>query len=212
MNIGIIGSGNVGGALGRGWAKAGHKVAFSSRNPESAEMKQQVELAGPNARATSPAEAASSSEVIVVATPWPATESALKALGSLSGKVLLDCTNPVNVGPSGISMEPGLSAGERVAQWAPGAKVVKIFNTIGFKVMENPVFDGKKAALPYCGDDDAAKAVARQLATDLGFDPIDAGPLTQAHLLEAFATLWISLAFRKELGLGFEFAFQLVRR
>lgn len=95
MRIGILGSGNVGGTLGRRWARNGHTVVFSSRNPESAEMKGLIEAAGPTARAATSAEAARASDVLLVATPWPATRDALAASGDVSGKVLIDATNPL---------------------------------------------------------------------------------------------------------------------
>ncbi len=209
MKIGIIGSGNVGGALGSGWAKKGHQVIFSSRNPQSDEMKTLVGKAGAAARAASVSEAVASSDVLVLATPWQATKQALQSAGDLSGKVLIDATNPLT--PSlALEYGPTTSGAEHVAEWSPGAKVVKAFNTIGFNVMMNPQFGSDRAVLLYCGDDAAAKGVARTLAADLGFDPIDAGPLTQARVLEPFAMLWISLAVMY--GYGRDIAFKFLRR
>ena len=207
MRIGIVGSGNVGGTLGRRFAQAGHSVAFGSRHPDSPEMKELSRI--PGARVTSPAEAAQASEAIVLATPWPATAEAIRGLGDLTGKVLLDCTNPLKPKLDGLEVGNTSSGGEQVAQWASGARVVKIFNSIGYNIMENPAFGAESATLFYCGDDAAAKAVARDLAAEIGFDPVDAGPLAQARLLEPFALLWISLAFG---GHGREIAFRLMRR
>ncbi len=96
-----------------------------------------------------------------------------------------------------------------MAQWALSARVVKIFNSIGYNIMENPDSGGTPATLVYCGDDAAAKSAARDLAAQLGFDPVDAGPLRQARLLEPFALLWVSLAFS---GHGREIAFRLMGR
>ena len=207
MNLGIIGTGNVGGTLGRRFAQLGHSVAFGSRRPDSAEM---AELAGqPNARVVSPREAAQSAEVVVLATPWPNTAEALRGLGDLAGKIVLDCTNPLKPDLSGLSLANTTSAGEQVADWAPGARVVKIFNTVGYGVMANPAFGSESATMLYCGDDAAAKAVAHDLAAQLGFDPVDAGPLKQARVIETLALLWISLVFG---GQGPNIAFRLMHR
>lgn len=210
MKIGIIGSGNVGGTLGSRWAASGNNVTFSSRDPGSDAMKQLVAKAGGNARAASVTEAVASSEVVLVATPWPATQDAVKGAGSLAGKILIDATNPLS--PDLKSLEYGntTSGAEQMARWAPGAKVVKAFNTIGFGVMANPRFGDRAASLFYCGDDTAAKQVVHRLAADLGFEPHDAGPLTQSRLLEPLALLWVTLAVFH--GYGREIAFGLMRR
>ena len=207
MNIGIVGSGNVGATLGRRFSQAGHSVAFGTRHPDSAEMAELARL--PGARVTSQSDAAQSNEVVVLATPWPATAQALGGLGDLAGKILLDCTNPLKPALDGLEVANTSSAGEQVAQWAPGARVVKIFNTIGYNVMDNPLFGSLPATLFYCGDDTDAKSVARDLAAAIGFDPVDAGPLRQARVLEPFALLWISLALG---GQGRDIAFRLMRR
>ena len=207
MNLGIVGAGNVGGTLGRRFAELGHSVAFGSRRPDSLEM---AELARrPNARVVSPCEAAQSAEVVILATPWPNTADALRSAGDLTGKIVLDCTNPLKPDLSGIATGPDTSGGEQVALWARGARVVKIFNSVGFGVMADPEFGSERATMLYCGDDAAAKNVARELAAELGFDPVDAGPLKQARVLEAFALLWVSLAFG---GQGTNIAFRLMRR
>jgi predicted dinucleotide-binding enzyme len=207
MRIGIVGSGNVGGTLGRRFAEVGHEVIFGSRRPESDEARALARI--PGARVASPKDAAQSAEVAVLATPWPATREALRGLGDLTGKMLLDATNPLLPDLSGLDPGNSFSGGEQVAQWAPGARVVKIFNTIGYNVMANPTFAAGPATLYYCGDDAAAKKVAHDLAAQIGFDPLDAGPLVKARVLEQSALLWIGLAIG---GLGLDFAFKLMRR
>ncbi len=209
MRIGILGSGNVGGALGKRWAGAGHAVAFASREPGSAAMAELVAAAGPNARATTAAEAVAASEVILVATPWPATKGVVESL-AWEGKVLIDATNPLLPKLAGLEYANSTSGAEQVAGWAVGAKVVKAFNTVGYNVMENPDFGGQPATLFYCGDDAAAKATVRELAIAVGFAVEDAGPLKQARLLEPFALLWISLAMVQ--GYGRDIGFSLLRR
>jgi 8-hydroxy-5-deazaflavin:NADPH oxidoreductase len=210
MKIGIIGAGNVGGTLGTRWAKNGHNVFFSSRDPQSDQMRALLAQAGPSAKAGAVAEAVNSSDVLLIATPWPATESALRAVGEFSGKILIDATNPLLPDLSGIALDRQTSGGEQVAQWARGAKVVKAFNTVGFNIMANPEFDGSKAAMLYCGDDSQAKQTVAGLIGELGFQALDAGPLTQSRVLEPFALLWISLALKY--GYGRDFAFQMLRR
>ena len=210
MNIGIIGSGNVGGTLGTRWAALGHTVVFSSRNPGSSEMRELVARAGPGARAASAAEAAASSEAVLLATPWPATRQAIESAGDLAGKILIDATNPLLPGLAGLEFGGTASGGEQVASWASGARVVKAFNTVGFNVMADPRFGDRPAALFYCGDDADAKRAVHQLASGMGFQALDAGPLRQARLLEPFALLWISLALVQ--GYGRDIAFDLMRR
>lgn len=210
MRIGIIGSGNVGGALGTRWAAAGHHVIFSSRSPESPGVLDLVRKAGHGARADTAAGTVAASDVLLLATPWEVTRAAATGLGPLGGKVLIDATNPLLPGLAGIEYGTATSGAEQIASWVPGSRVVKAFNTIGFNVMANPRFPSGDAALLYCGDDADAKQTVRQLALDLGFDPHDAGPLSASRLLEPFALLWITLAMKQ--GYGREIAFQLLRR
>jgi predicted dinucleotide-binding enzyme len=210
MNIGIIGSGNVGGALGTRWAQKGHQVVFGSRTPDDTDMKKLLDRAGKNARAAKLAEAAAVNDVLLFAMPWPVAQDVLSSLGNLAGKMLIDAMNPLKPDLSGLTIGTTTSAAEQVAEWAKGAKVVKSFNTVGNSIMENDSFAGGKAVMFYCGDDAEAKKTVHQLAADIGFDPKDAGPLTQARLLEPFALLWISLAYQQKWGR--EFAFQALRR
>jgi len=209
MKIGIIGSGNVGGALGKGWAKTGHSVVFGVRD-QGEKLKSLLKQAGANARAGSVQEAAAFGEVVVFATPWPAAQDAIRGAGNLKGKVVFDCTNPLKPDLSGLAIGQTTSAGEQVAQWASGAKVVKVFNTTGTNNMEDSRYPEGAPVMFYCGDDPGAKKLAAQLASDLGFEPIDAGALTSARLLEPLAMLWIHLAYAQ--GIGREFAFRIMRR
>jgi len=210
MNIGILGSGNVGGTLGRRWAQTGHQVVFGTRDPSADEIKRLVSQSGATARAATLAEAAKDCEVLLLATPWGATKEVLNGLGDLSGKILIDATNPLRPRLDGLELGTTTSAAEQVAGWAAGANVVKAFNTVGFNIMANPAFSGGKPVMFVCGDDADAKRIAKQLADELGFEGVDAGPLTQARLLEPFALLWISLAL--SFGLGRDIAFKLLRR
>jgi predicted dinucleotide-binding enzyme len=209
MKLGIIGAGNVGGTLGARWARNGHTVAFGVRDPNSTESRELLQKAG-SGTATTMADAAKSGDVLLVSTPWGVTRQVIESLGNLSGKIVIDATNPVLPDLSGLALGTTTSAAEQVAQWTSGARVVKAFNTIGFNIMADPSFGSMRALLFYCGDDAAAKQTVKSLAGELGFDPQDAGPLRQARLLEPFALLWISLAYGQ--GYGRDFAFQLLRR
>jgi len=210
MKIGIIGAGNVGAALGKGWAKKGHSVIFGVRNPSDPKVAAVLKEAGSNARADSVKEAASLAEVVVLAMPWPATQAAIQSAGSLKDKIVLDCTNPLKPDLSGLTVGHTSSAGEQVAGWAKGARVVKIFNSTGSNNMANPRYPEGAATMFYCGDHADAKEVAAQLAHDLGFEPVDAGPLASSRLLEPLAMLWITLAYQQ--GMGQDFAFRIIRR
>ncbi len=209
MKIAIIGTGRVGGTLGKAWAIAGHDLVFGSRDPQSQKAQELVKSIGEKACADTIAAAAAWGEVVVLAVPWNAVEESLRAAGSLADKLLIDCTNAIAEG-----MKPALpnttSGAEQVAGWAPGASVVKAFNITGFDVMANPDFAGQKASLFFCGDDPLAKAKAARLITEVGFESIDSGPLTVARYLESLFFLWISLV--RGQGLGRNIAFKLLRR
>jgi 8-hydroxy-5-deazaflavin:NADPH oxidoreductase len=210
MKIAIIGAGHVGGTLGRAWVGKGHAVCFGVRNPQDAKVRALLAEAGPGATALSVAEAAKAADVVVLATPWSATEAAVRSAGPLDDKIVIDATNPLNEDFSALTLGHTVSAAEQVASWAPGARVFKAFNTTGFGNMANPQFPGGKAVMFVCGDDPEGKRTVLDLAAGIGFDAVDAGGLVQARLLEPLAMLWIGLAFGQ--GFGTDFAFGLLRR
>src|SRR5262252_7042716 len=166
MRIAIIGAGSVGATVGRAWIKHGEDVTWGVRNPADPKH-----AALPKERVKVPAEAIKQAEVVVIATPWSAAAAAIKSLGSLAGKIVIDCMNPLGMGPDGLQLVLGFntSAGEQVASRKPG-------------VME--------------------------LVGKLGFEPVDAGPLKNARLLEPFAMVWIDQAMKR--GRGRDFAFAVV--
>jgi predicted dinucleotide-binding enzyme len=209
MNIGIIGSGSVGGTLGKAWAKRGHTILFSySRDLKK--LERLAASAGPNARAGSPAEAVQFGDVILFAPPWPSVDHALKAAGPLSGKILIDCTNPLKPDLSDLEIGHTTSAAEEIAKKAPGARIVKAFNMIGAENMANPQFGAEQVTMLICGDDAKAKTLIARLTEELGFEAADAGPLRVARLLEPLAMLWIHLAYAQKMGTGI--GFKLLRR
>lgn len=204
MKIAVIGAGNVGKALGKVWARRGHDVLYGVRQPGDAKY-QGLKTAGV-------AEAAQAAEAILLATPWDATEAALKAAGDLGAKLLLDATNPLSIGPQGMGLAVGhtTSGGEMVAAWAKGAAVFKTLNTTGFNNMENSGGYAQKPVMFFAGDDSAKRATVAALLADLGYEPVDAGPLHNARLLEPYAMLWIDLALKR--GQGRDIAFALMKR
>jgi predicted dinucleotide-binding enzyme len=207
MKIGILGCGNVGGTLGAHWRQHGHEVLFGVRNPSDPNAQNLArEL---NAKIGTAVDASAFGDVVVLAVPWAVAEDALTSAGNLSGKILLDCTNPVTRWPE-VEIGAEFSGGERVARWAAGASVVKIFNTTGCLNMANPKYGSEAVTMFYAGDDASAKRVAERLAADLGFEPLDAGPLANSKYLEMLAGFWGSLAFGQNLGL--EIGFRLLRR
>jgi NADPH-dependent F420 reductase len=210
MKIAIIGAGNVGGTLGKGWAKKGHEIFFGVRHPQDDKIRRLVPSIGSNAQAGTVPEATAFGDVVVLATPWQAAEAAIGEAGNLSGKVVIDCTNPLKPDFSALALGFNTSGAEQVAQWAKGAKVFKAFNTTGSNNMADPVINGIRTVMFVCGDDEAAKPVVLAMVSDIGFEAIDAGKLVQARLLEPWAMLWISLAFGG--ALGREFGFALLRR
>ncbi|MCA9492315.1 MAG: NAD(P)-binding domain-containing protein [Myxococcales bacterium] len=206
MRIGVIGSGRIGGTLGRGLAAAGHEVTYGWRDPTKPVPD---DLRHERGAVAPVAEAVGGADVVILSTPWAAAEAALTAITDFGGKPLLDCTNPI--GP-GLTLTHGHtdSGGEQVQRWAPTARVVKVFNTTGMENMADPRYGEHAAAMLACGDDDDAVAVGVRLATDLGFEALPFGPLKNARLLEPMALVWIDLAMVRGQGRGF--AFGLLRR
>lgn len=199
MNIGIIGSGNMGRALGKIWSNKGHKVLFSySREPNN--LRALVDSIAPSALVGTPAEAAQFGEVIFLAVPWVAVEDALSAAGSLDGKVVITCVSPLKPDfeglTTGLTAFLEISAAETIAQLAPTAKVVEAFNLTFAEILESESrqFGSEQASVFYCGDDEQAKHVTAELIKESGYEAIDAGPLKTARTLESLATIWVQMA------------------
>jgi predicted dinucleotide-binding enzyme len=203
MKIGIIGSGNMGSGLGKLFAGKGHSVFFSSRNTDIA-----VEVAkavGDAAQGGTVAEAVKFGEAILVATPWSSTPDAIKSAGTLEGKIIIDCTNPLEPDLSGLTLGFSTSAAEEIAKLAPGSRIVKAFNTVFAEIYHSRsrLFGSRTPTMFYCGDDTDAKTIVKKLIFEVGFEPIDAGPLTSARYLEPLAMLVIQLGYGQKMGTNF---------
>jgi predicted dinucleotide-binding enzyme len=210
MRIGILGAGAVGSALGRAWANTGHQVAFATRNPDDPKLATLALSIGPNSGAGAVPTVVARSEVVVLATPWSAVRDMPGVAADWSGKVLIDCTNPLRSDFAWLEDDYQVSAAERVAAWAKGASVFKTLNHTGANNMANPSYPDGTPVMFVCGDDAEKKPIVLELVSELGFDAVDAGPLEVARLLEPLAMLWIRLAMAQ--GLGREIAFALLRR
>jgi hypothetical protein len=205
FKIAIIGAGRVGASFGKALAAKGHTILFGVRDPNSEKARAALSDLRDKAIATSIADAITYADLIVLALGWPAAGEVVQAAaGQLKGKIVIDATN--RFGEAALA---ATSAAEDLARLAPGAQVVKCFNTIGAEHYQSPLFDGKPASMLICGDDAEAKSFVGWLAGDLGFAVVDAGPLSSAGMLEALGRLWVVLA---QGGLGRDIAFRLVKK
>jgi predicted dinucleotide-binding enzyme len=212
MRIGIVGSGLMGGKLGTVFARAGHDVVFSyARSPEK--LERLARDAGATARSGDPAEAVRGADAVLFAVHWSRVPDALRACGDLAGKVIVTCSLPMNADDTELAVGGTSSGAERLAEMAPQARVVAAFNTVPSEVLLDAferAGDVQRPSLIYCGDDDAAKAVASTLIRDAGFDPVDAGPLRIARYAEPFALLVAQLAYEGTRGPQLAYRFEWV--
>jgi predicted dinucleotide-binding enzyme len=200
MRIAIIGTGNVGAAIARGLAGKGHALVLGARDVTKPEV---VDLARTTrASVAGPSEAVAGAEVVVLALPWRVAEGAVKALGDLSGKVVIDCMNPLGPvdGSLGLVVGHTTSGGEMVQAWLPGARLVKTLNQVGAEIMARNDHLPHRPVQFVAGDDPAAKDAAMRLLADLGFEPLDAGGLIRARILEPLALVWINQAILRGKG------------
>jgi predicted dinucleotide-binding enzyme len=206
MMIAIIGTGNVGGALARGLSRVGHRVVLGVRN--AADPKVAALARETNAEMKTQAEAVAAADVVVLALPWGAAEGAVKALGSLKGKIVIDCMNPLAMqnGKLGLDRGFGTSGAEALASWIPEARIVKTLNQVGAEIMADNAGLPHRPVMFMAGDDAAAKATVSSLLTDLGFEALDAGDLTKARLLEPYGMVWINQALLQGKGRAWAFA------
>lgn len=211
MRVGILGAGDVGVSLAKALIAAGHQVMLSSRTPASEKMQALRRDLGAQAAVGTVAETAAYSDFLAVALGWdavPAVVDGVKAAaqggdsGGWAGKTVMDLTNR-------FDSDSGRSAGEDLAAMT-GAHVIKALNTIGAEHYQDPIFGGQAATMLIAGDDPTAKQQVAGLVGGLGFEVVDAGPLSAAVHLEALAALWVHLAFRA--GQGRNTAFKLLHK
>ncbi len=210
MRLAILGTGSVGGTLGRRWSALGHEVCFGSRDPRSARVSALLQAVGGTARAAGLREAVADAEVVVLATPADAHEAVLRAAGGLEGRIVIDATNPLKPGLAGLAVGPDGSGAEALARLARGARVYKALNQTGWEIMADPVFPGGRAVMFVAGDEPEGKAIVLGLVAALGFEAVDAGGLAAARWLEPLALLWIRTTIRDRDGR--HTAFGLLRR
>jgi predicted dinucleotide-binding enzyme len=199
MMIGIVGAGLMGRALGLRWASAGHEVVFSfSRDP--AKLEALAREAGHGARSGSPADAVRGADVVLVAVHWSVLDTALAQAGSFAGRTVLTCLVPMTLDQGALAIGHTTSGAEELAKKTK-AKVVAIFDTVPSELIVDAALVARlKPDVIYAGDDDDAKRVAASLARDVGFNPIDAGPLRIARYLEPMGLVVGQLAYEQELG------------
>ena len=208
MQIAIIGAGNVGGALGKAWARAGHAITYGVPDPSDEKHRATAEAAG-GAGLFSVGQAVQRADAIVLAVPFDAVAGVLAAAGDLSGQLVIDLTNPLRLGAAGLELSLGFdrSAAEHVASLAPSAAVFKTLNQVGFEVLENTTGYAVPPVMFVAGDDAGRKPVVMGLVADLGFHAVDAGDLRVAPLLEPYGMLWIHMALDRKAGRDNAFAY-----
>jgi predicted dinucleotide-binding enzyme len=211
MRIGILGSGLMGGKLGTLFARAGHDVIFSYARSQQ-KLKRLAREAEGNARAGTPADAARDADAVLFAVHWSRLDDVLKQAGDLFGRVVITCSLPMNADDTGLVIGHTSSGAEALARKARKSHVVSAFGTVPSEVLFH-VFDRRRQrtrrpSLAYCGDHQGAKDVAVTLIHDVGFDPVDAGPLRIARYLEPFTLLMGQLAYETDEGPDVAYRFE----
>ena len=209
MNIGIIGAGNMGSGLGKFWAQNGHKLMFSYSR-DQAKLKKIADSLGDNATVGTPTEAVQFADVVLLSVPYTAIGDALKAAGSLDGKILFSCVNALLPDMSGLAVGTTTSAAEEIAKLAPGARVVEALPLFAEVLnSSSQQFGDETATIFYTGDDETAKQVIADLLRETNVEAIDAGPLKNSRFVEPAMFLLVQLAYGQKLG---QVAFKLLKR
>jgi predicted dinucleotide-binding enzyme len=214
MKIGVLGTGDVGRAIGNGFLQLGHDVLMGAREANNEKAAAWAAAAGKNARTGTFADAARFGEVLVLSTLGLANESAIRMAGpeNFRGKVLIDTTNPLDFSagfPPKLAITGNDSGGEQVQRLLPEARVVKAFNTVGNAHMFRPEFPGGPPDMFFCGNDDRAKGTVRQILEWFGWNPDDLGGIEAARYLEAMCMVWVLHGARTN---DWNHAFKLLRR
>ncbi len=210
LRIGILGSGRMGAKLGNIWARAGHEIVFSYARNDS-KLKRLARAAGKNARAGTPAEAAREADVLLLAVHWSRVDDVLEQAGDLTGKVIITCSLPMNADDTDLVIAHSTSGAEELARRLPGAHVVAAFGTVPSEVLFG-VYGArrraKKPSLVYCADHARSKKTVAGLIRDVGFEPVDAGPLKIARYTEPFTLLVAQLAYGGDTGPRLAYRFE----
>jgi predicted dinucleotide-binding enzyme len=214
MKIGILGTGDVGRALGNGFIALGHEVKMGSRDARNEKALAWASTAGINASAGTFADAVEFGDVVVLALLWAGAENAIKLAGpeNFAGKVVIDAINPLLFEPGkGPTLAIGHtdSAGEQVQRWLPSAHVVKAFNIVGYAHMFKPDFPCGPPDMFICGNDAAAKLTVTEILKEFGWPTIDIGGIEGSRLLEPLCVLWVGYALSARSG---NHAFKLLRK
>lgn len=215
MNVGILGTGDVGKALAKGFAGIGYDVMIGSRDASGEKVQAIVKEIGAKASAGTFADAAKFGDIAVVSTLWMGTENAIKLAGpeNLAGKVVIDTTNPLDFSkgmPPGLAIGHTNSAGEEIQRWLPDAKVVKAFNIVGNPDMVNPDFPGGPPDMFICGNDADAKKKITEILNAFGWSSvIDIGGISGARLLEPLCILWVIYGVQSG---GWRHAFKMLKK
>jgi len=210
MRVGILGSGLMGGKLGTILARAGHEVVFSYAR-SGQKLKALARDAKGKARAGTPREAVRGADAALLAVHWSRTENVLSQAGDLAGQVVITCSLPMNEDNTELVVAHTSSGAEELARMIPKARVVAAFQTVPSEVLFGVYEARRKARRPslvYCGDDESGKGVAAELVREVGFDPVDAGPLRIARYTEPFALLVAQLAYEGEGGPELAYRFE----
>jgi predicted dinucleotide-binding enzyme len=208
MRIGILGSGNVAQALGRGFVAEGHEVKLGSRDPRK--LAPWINECGGNASGGSFEEAAQFGELVVLAVHGVAVLEAIAAagIGNFKGKVIIDTTNPLEKsagGPPKLVGGLGSSGGENIQRTLHESFVVKAFSTVGNTHFYKPNFVGGPPDMFICGDDKKAKEQVSRICKDFAWEPVDVGGIDVSHYLEATAMVWIITAIKGDWNQAFKF-------
>jgi predicted dinucleotide-binding enzyme len=199
MRIGILGTGDVGKALGHGFLETGHEVLMGAREAQNPKAREWARQAGKLARAGSFADAAAFGEIVVLATMGTAAVDAIGMAGPqhFAGKLVLDATNPLDHShgmPPTLAITGHDSGGETIQRAIPTAKVVKAWNTVGNALMFRPQLPGGPPTMFICGNDAAAKQTATGILQQWGWEVLDAGDIRSSRYLEAMCLTWVLTA------------------
>jgi len=206
--VAMIGTGKVASALGPEFAALGHRIIYGSRNPDRPAVRELLLRTGNDALATDQATASAQADIVVLAVPWNAVQEVLPNLGDLSGKIVIDPTNPRVISSDGLRDYAVASSNAEIIQaMVPEAKVVKAFNTMSWETMVDPASSGGPVTVPLVGSDQGAKDTVVAIIEDMGLEAVDLGPIRYAHVVEGLYLIWGNA---RALGTPFNYHFRRI--